>query len=250
MKIKRKIYPKKEIQIRNIKNSLQDRAFIEGNIPKTGRSITNYATQLFPDIEPNQLLNYLKNKNYLDLACGVNHMYDKSLLCQLGKKSNNKRRDGLDIHSDKFSLSSNINYYKGLSHKTNLPKNTYDCITINNYLYFWENNTQNLIKIYKELFRILKSGGELRIFPIFYSNYYNDTIELFDLLNQFFYIQCLRPKLDYSKESPIYIQQSNNGSNYGSNNPSEIIQTDPRNGLVEYKLNHELMAQVLILKKI
>ena len=236
MKVNRKTFPKREDQKGKIKLSLKDRAYIEGNIPKTGRSLKNYAEQLFPDIEATKVLSYLKNKNYLDLACGINHMYHESLLCQLAKSSKGKR-DGLDIHTDSKCLYPNMKYYKGLSHKTNLPSNSYDCITINNYLYFWEYNTQNLLKIYKELFRILKPGGELRIFPIFYSNYHNDNIELFDLLNDCFFVKCLRPKKDYSKESPIYIE---NG---------EVKKTDVKNGHNEHRLNHELMAQVLILKK-
>ena len=224
MKVVRKTLPKREEQKERVKETLKDRSYIEGKIPKTGRSFTNYSVQLFPDIEKSKLLIHLK----------VNHMYNESLLCQLSK---GKRRDGLDIHSDKQTSCPNVNYYKGTSLKTNLSSNTYDCITINNYLYFWEYNTKKLIQIYKELFRILKPGGELRIFPIFFSNYHNDNVELLDLLNELFFVKCLRPKKDYSKESPIYMTKS------------EIKKTDPRNGLNEYRINHELMAQVLLLKK-
>ena len=237
MKVVRKPFPKREEQKERVKKSLKDRAYVEGEIPKTGRSFTNYSVQLFPDIETSQLLSHLKDKNYLDLACGINHMYNESLLCQLAKDSKGKRRDGLDIHSEKQTSCPNVNYYKGTSLKTNLRSNTYDCITINNYLYFWEYNTKKLIQIYKELFRILKPGGELRIFPIFFSNYHNDNVELFDLINELFFVKCLRPKKDYSKESPIYIEKS------------EVKKTHARNGLNEYRINHELMAQVLILKK-
>ena len=237
MKVVRKTFPKREEQKERVKKSLKDRAYVEGEIPKTGRSFTNYSVQLFPDIETSQLLSHLKDKNYLDLACGINHMYNESLLCQLAKDSKGKRRDGLDIHSEKQTSCPNVNYYKGTSLKTNLRSNTYDCITINNYLYFWEYNTKKLIQIYKELFRILKPGGELRIFPIFFSNYHNDNVELFDLINELFFVKCLRPKKDYSKESPIYIEKS------------EVKKTHARNGLNEYRINHELMAQVLILKK-
>ena len=235
MKVKRKTFPNREFQKEKVKGSLKDRAYVEGKIPKTGRSLENYATQLFPDVS--NPLTYLKNKDYLDLACGINHMYPESLLCQLAKDSKSKKRDGLDIHTDSKCLYPTMKYFKGLSHTTGLPNNSYDCITVNNYMYFWEYNTQNLLKIYKELFRILKSGGEIRIFPIFYSNYHNDNIELFDLLNDCFFVKCLRPKKDYSKESPIYIEGG------------EIKQTDVRNGQNEYRLNHELMTQVLILKK-
>ena len=236
MKVKRKTFPNRESQKEKVKGSLKDRAYVEGNIPKTGRSLQNYAIQLFPDVASNKLLTHLKNKDYLDLACGINHMNPESLLCQLGKSSQGKR-DGLDIHTESKCLYPNMKYYKGLSQKTNLPSNSYDCITINNYLYFWEYNTRNLIKIYKELFRILKPGGELRIFPIFYANYHNDNIELFDLLQEYFFVKCLRPQKDYSKESPIYIEKG------------EVKKTDVKNGQNEYRLNHELMAQVLILKK-
>ena len=235
MKTKRKSLPKEEIQHRNVKESLKNRAYVEGKIPKTGRSLENYSVQLFPDVS--NPLTYLKNKDYLDLACGINHMYPESLLGQLAKNSKSKKRDGLDIHSDSKCLYPTMKYFKGSSQNTNLPTNSYDCITVNNYMYFWEYNTQNLLKIYKELFRILKPGGELRIFPIFYSNYHNDNIELFDLLNDCFFVKCLRPKKDYSKESPIYIEGG------------EVKQTDVKNGQNEYRLNHELMAQVLILKK-
>ena len=189
MKVIRKTLPKREEQKERVKETLKDRSYIEGKIPKTGRSFTNYSVQLFPDIEKSKLLSYLKDKIYLDLACGINHMYNESLLCQLAKSSKGKR-DGLDIHSDKQTLCQNVNYYKGTSLKTNLSSNTYDCITINNYLYFWEYNTKKLIHIYKELFRILKPGGELRIFPIFFSNYHNDNVELFDLINELFFVKC------------------------------------------------------------
>ena len=113
MKIKRKFLPKEEIQKKNFKNSLKDRAYIEGNIPKTGRSLENYSIQLFPDIS-NPLV-YLKNKDYLDLACGINHMYEKSLLCQLSKSSK-KKIHGLDIHNESKCLYSNMKYFKGTSH--------------------------------------------------------------------------------------------------------------------------------------
>ena len=50
-------------------------------------------------------------------------------------------------------------------------------------------------------------------------------------------IQCLRPLSNYSKESPIYIEKN------------IIKQTDKSNGFNEYKINNELMAHVLILRK-
>ena len=80
MKITRKSFPNKDIQKRLLKESLQDRAYVLGQIPITGRSMTNYSIQLFPDIKTNELQAYMKDKHYLDIACGINHLYSKSLL--------------------------------------------------------------------------------------------------------------------------------------------------------------------------
>ena len=66
--------------------NLGSRLFVDKKIPITGRSSTNYSIQLFPDISSQKLYEYLKNKDYLDLACGVNHLYQDSLLCKLSKK--------------------------------------------------------------------------------------------------------------------------------------------------------------------
>ena len=93
-------------------------------------------------------------------------------------------------------------------------------------------------KGYKELYKLIRIGGTIRIFPVFYGNYYCDNVELFDFLNSHFSIQCLRPKKDYSKESPIYLENQ------------EIKKTDPANGINEYKDSYELMAHVIILRKL
>tara|TARA_B100000745_G_C20080003_1_gene368934 strand:- start:262 stop:972 length:711 start_codon:yes stop_codon:yes gene_type:complete len=236
MKMNRKTFPKCEAQKKLIKHSLDTRQYIEGKIPITGRSWINYSIQLFPDIEQKQLLKYMKNKDYLDIACGINHEYNKSLLNNISN-TNQKKKHGLDIHTKNKQINS-IKYFKGSIYNTKFPNNSYDCITINNFLYFWESNSKNLLNSYKELNRICKKGGEIRIFPVFFGNYYNDTIELFDFLNQHFSIQLLRPQKDYSNESPVYIEEG------------EIKQTDKRNGINEYKLNHELMAHCLVLRKL
>ena len=120
----------------------------------------------------------------------------------------------------------------------NFSKNSYDCITINNFMYFWELNPHKLLQMYKELYKILKLNGEIRIFPVYYGNYYCDNIELYNYLNIHFSIQCLRPKKDYSKEAPIYFKKGN------------IRITEVNSGINEYKDNHELMAYVIILRKL
>ena len=234
MKYSRKTFLDRFEQKDLIKFREKERAYVEGSIPKTGRSYINYSVQLFPDIRQDKLLHHLQNKDYLDIACGINHLYPESLLCKL---QGSKKRHGLDIHS-RNSTHKRVKYFKGSIYNTGFSENSYDCITINNFMYFWESNPQKLLKIYKELYKIVKKDGIIRIFPVFYGNYYCDNVELFDFLNSHFSIQCLRPKKDYSKESPIYLENQ------------EIKKTDPANGINEYKDSHELMAHVIILRKL
>jgi len=235
MKIDRKSFPNRDKQKKDIHDSFGTRLFVDKKIPITGRSAKNYSIQLFPDISSVKLIEYFQNKDYLDLACGINHLYPQSLLSKL---SNHKKRHGLDIHNMKDKKDSQIEYFKGSAFKTQFPNKSYDCITINNYLYFWETNADNVLKIFKELNRICKEGGEIRVFPVFFGNYYYDNIELFDYLNLHFSIRLLRPKKDYSDESPIFLEGN------------EIKKLEKNSGLVEFKTNNELMANCLILKKL
>ena len=142
-----------------------------------------------------------------------------------------KKKHGLDIHSK-----SEGNYFKGSIYKTPFKNNSYDCITINNFLYFWEYKPDNLLKIYKELHRICKKNGEIRVFPVFFGNYHQDKVELFEYLNNNFRLQLVRGN-DYSKEIPIYMEDG------------EILKAKPVVKDQEYKLNHQLMAYALVLYK-
>ncbi len=228
----RKTFLNREKQKELIKISNKERAYVEGQIPITGRSMKNYHIHMFPDII--DLKSFLKNKDYLDVACGINHLYPESLIRNI---DGNKKKHCLDIHGESKKIKK-IHYYNESIYNTKLMNNNYDCITINNFLYFWESKIDNLINIFKELHRILKKEGEIRIFPVYYGNYFLDNIELNRFLNERFMIRCLFPKKDYSKESPIYMENN------------DIKQTDKGNGINEYNLNHKLMSQVLILKKI
>ena len=168
MKYSRKTFLDRFEQKDLIKFREKERAYIEGSIPKTGRSFKNYAIQLFPDIQQDKLLHHLQNKDYLDIACGINHLYPESLLCKL---QGSKKRHGLDIHS-RNSTHKRVKYFKGSIYNTGFSENSYDCITINNFMYFWESNPQKLLKMYKELYKLIRIGGTIRIFPVFYGNYY------------------------------------------------------------------------------
>ena len=83
MKYSRKTFIDRFKQKDLIKFREKERAYVEGSIPKTGRSLQNYTIQLFPDIQQDKLLHHLQNKDYLDIACGINHLYPESLLCKL-----------------------------------------------------------------------------------------------------------------------------------------------------------------------
>ena len=241
MKYSRKTFLDSEAQKELIDHYLKERLKVSGKIPITGRSLQNYATQLFPDIDPKKVLPYVGTKDYLDVACGINHLYPESLLRNLqGPKT--KTKIGLDIHSLANAATNNkvnyTNYTKGSIYKTNFKSGSFDCITVNNFMYFWEQNPHKLLEIYKEIYRLLRVGGEIRIFPVFFGNYSCDNIELFEYLNTHFVIRCLRPKTDYSKESPVYLEDD------------EIKQSSASHGLNENRIYHKLMTHVVIFTRI
>ena len=60
MKYSRKTFLDRFDQKDSIKFREEERAYVEGSIPKTGRSFKNYAIQLFPDIQQDKLIHYLK----------------------------------------------------------------------------------------------------------------------------------------------------------------------------------------------
>ena len=70
-----KSFPKQDRQKELVKNSLKTRAYIKGDIPITARSMTNYSLNIFPDVPTAQLVSYVIQRDYLDVACGINHLY-------------------------------------------------------------------------------------------------------------------------------------------------------------------------------
>jgi SAM-dependent methyltransferase len=232
MKYSRKTFHDSQTQKDLINQYLRERYRVSGKIPITGRSLQNYSIQLFPDLDPKEVCSHIGKQDYLDVACGINHLYPQSLLRNL--KGSNKKY-GLDIHS--LPSETSVKYTKGSIYKTNYKSGSFDCITVNNFMYFWEQNPHKLLEIYKEIYRLIRDGGEVRIFPVFFGNYSCDNIELYDYLNSKFKIRCLRPKNDYSKEAPVYLEED------------EIKQSTPSHGTNENRIYHKLMAHVVILTK-
>ena len=232
-------FPKESTQSETIKKSSSTMFNVSGqfkdsDIPITGRTKKNYEMQLFPDLKQKQINAFMKNKDYLDLACGMNHVYEGSLLSSLATKK--VLRHGLDIHEldlENKSKERGIRYIQGsVYNMKGLPK--YDVITVNNFLYFWELNPKKILIAMKELFHHLKKDGELRIFPVYYGDYSLNLIELHKFLNENFWLSCIQP--NYSNEVPIFYQD---GVQKG-------LKSD---GQVEKSKNTKLMSHTLILKK-
>jgi SAM-dependent methyltransferase len=238
-------FPKESTQSETIKKSSLTMFNVSGqfkdsDIPITGRTKKNYEMQLFPDLKQKQINAFMKDKDYLDLACGMNHVYEGSLLSSLASYPTKKvLRHGLDIHELELENKSkgkdirNIRYIQGsVYNMKGLPK--YDVITVNNFLYFWELNPKKILLAFKELFHHLKKDGELRIFPVYYGDYSLNLIELHKFINENFWLSCIQPT--YSNEIPIFYQD---GVHKG-------LKSD---GQVEKSKNTKLMSHTLILKK-
>ena len=118
--------------------------------PVTGRGIESYVKHLFPDLDKNNNTNkenvfkYLKKRKFIDIGCGINHLYKNALLYQLIKKKYNAT--GLDLYTfpDKHS-----NFINSSIMKTGLKTNYYDTITSQYFLYYWMDNSKDLLKAFK-----------------------------------------------------------------------------------------------------
>ena len=111
-----------------------------------------------------------------------------------------------------------------------------DMILINNLLYFWINEPKKLLKIYKELFKILNNNGEIRIFPCYMGNFNMDNPELKDFIHNNFYLKMIKPK--YFCEDPFYQDKS-----------TDNIYLLDGLGEKENKINEILNSKNIILKK-
>jgi len=200
-------------------------------IPVTGRSINYYLKALFPDFKSkNDLVKYLKNKKYVDVGSGVNHMRNDSLLSILIK--NNNDAYGIDI----VKLPKHPNYKQKSIYDTTLKTNSIDFITINNLLYFHLYKKTNIINALKEMHRILKPNGEIRIFPIFFGEYYYGDIKLRDYINSLFFVRVIKPK-PIPLENPIFYMDG------------EVVKSDSV-GKGEIDIMKKLNSYILIMKKI
>lgn len=177
--------------------------------PVTGRGIESYVKHLFSDLNglnglndlphKNSVFNYLKHKKFLDIGCGINHVYKNALLYQLIKKKYNAT--GLDLYT---FPKTHPNFVSVSIMKTNLKPNYYDTITSQYFLHYWMDNAKDLLKAFKEIHRILKKNGTLRIYPVYYGNYHYNDETFIKYLDTHFKVKVLKPKFYGEKVAYIY----------------------------------------------
>lgn len=154
----------------------------------TGRNIQSYLHHFFPHLKKKTLLRDLKNKSVLDLGSGLNHLVPNSFLVELAKK--NIRVKGLDI----VKLPPHPLYIKESLYDTKLPSNSIDLILSQYILYSHIYTVKLLRKALREIDRILVKGGELRVYPVYFGNYYlgNERLKLW--IDQKFSINVIEPE--------------------------------------------------------
>ena len=165
--------------------------------PVTGRGIESYKKHLFMDKK--DVFLYLKNKNFLDVGCGINHVYKNALLYKLIKK--NYKAMGLDLYN---FPTKHKNFVSRSIKNTKLKSNSYDVITSQYFLYYWMDNPKDLLETYRELLRILKKNGEIRIYPVYFGNFHYNNSKLLNYLLKHFTIKVLKPRFVKEKVAYIY----------------------------------------------
>lgn len=200
--------------------------------PVTGRDESSYLQHLFYDIK--DVYEYLKNKSFLDVGCGINHIYKNALLHKLINKGYHAK--GMDLYEfpDEYE-----HFKSGSIFKIPYPKNSFDVITSQYFLYYWIDDTQELLKAYKEMFRVLKSKGEIRIYPVYFGNFHFNDNKLLSYLFNNFEIEVIRPP--FIPERVAYI--------YPGEGEKDIKLTDSSVPKKEKEVTENLDGTLLVLKR-
>jgi len=158
------------------------------NIAITHRNYKIYIKYLYPE-NNTDIYNTFNNKLILDIGCGNNIIHSESLIHYL-LYNTNCIVYGVDLYKlDNNFLTSiyqwfyPINYnLTYLNHYINadassLPflKNSVDIIFSYWLLGTWIQKEWDLLKIFYEFHRVLKKNGEIRIYPIYSLNKYNNS---------------------------------------------------------------------------
>jgi len=133
----------------------------------TGRNMQTYLKHLYPSFKYEKcLLKHLRGKKILDLGSGLNHLLPQSFISKLNKQPRTWAK-GIDI----VNLPNHRNFLKQSLFHTNLRNSFLDLIVCQYVLYSHVNSVELLKKTFKEVHRILKKGGEIRIYPVYFGNY-------------------------------------------------------------------------------
>jgi ubiquinone/menaquinone biosynthesis C-methylase UbiE len=169
--------------------------------PVTGRGIESYVKHLFADLDGSKddVFKYLKHRKFLDIGCGINHLYKNALLHKLIKKKYDAT--GLDLYT---FPQKHPNFVSASIMATGLKSNYYDTITSQYFLHYWMDNPKDLLKAFKEIHRILKKNGTLRIYPIYYGNYHYNDNTFIKYIDKYFKVKVIKPKFYREKVAYIY----------------------------------------------
>ncbi len=154
----------------------------------TGRNIQSYLHHFFPHLKKKTVLKSLRNKYVLDLGSGLNHLVPKSFLVELDK--NDIWAKGLDI----VNLPRHPLYMKESLYDTKLPSNSIDLILSQYVLYSHIYTVKLLKKALREIDRILVRGGEFRVYPVYFGNYYLGDERLKRWIDTKFFIDIIEPE--------------------------------------------------------
>ena len=130
----------------NINDYIKDLTILCNKAPVTGRTMEGYKRHLFPDIDTksqSKFLDFFKNKKYLDMGSGINHLFEKSLLYKLIKRKYSAM--GMDLY--KFPTPQK-NFTTGTVFRTKLKNESLDIITSQYFLYYWLDEPEKLIKAF------------------------------------------------------------------------------------------------------
>ena len=174
----------------------------ENKIIVTARSCKYYASVLFPDMKASEIKKYFKKRNikrYLDVGAGFNHLIPDSFVNRMSGRGKGGVRahcsDIIDLEDGNGHTAKRVQYQKGnLLGRMPYPSGHFDLILCNDLLYFWLDTRQQVLRCLKEVWRMLRKGGEFRVFPVFFADYHLHDEQLHKWINEHFSVRVLTPK--------------------------------------------------------
>ena len=167
----------------------------------TGRNAQSYLRHLFPDYSSEkELVGELRRDKVLvlDLGSGLNHLMNSSLITKLNKGEPGSVAVGLDI----VKLPDHPSFVEASLFKTKLKASSFDIVLSHYVLYSHIETIKLLKKAFVEVLRILRKGGELRVYPVYFGNYFLGDEGFKTWIQDRFEVEVLSPRyyVDRSKK--------------------------------------------------